>query len=208
MLRLNLAPYGVVYIVTNLVTGKSYVGQTTKSISERWSEHCKRAGKFPGLSGALARYGTTNFTIAQIDVGFSLQDLHLKEILWIQRIKTQAPMGYNLTRGGEGSEAAKAPRGPRTQETKDRIRATLAKNHPQGTCRGKTPEVVERTAQWHRGSKRSEETCTRMKDAWVRRRVRLGIAPPVAPKRTLESRARSSEALKLAWAKRKGTSHE
>lgn len=29
-----------IYLITNNVNGKQYVGQTTKTIEERWKRHC------------------------------------------------------------------------------------------------------------------------------------------------------------------------
>ena len=34
-----MKPYGIIYKITNKVNGKCYIGQTTKSLSDRWSKH-------------------------------------------------------------------------------------------------------------------------------------------------------------------------
>ena len=34
-----MKPYGIIYKITNKVNGKVYIGQTTKSLKKRWTEH-------------------------------------------------------------------------------------------------------------------------------------------------------------------------
>ncbi|RLA24867.1 MAG: hypothetical protein DRQ62_04180 [Gammaproteobacteria bacterium] len=31
----------IIYEITNKITGKQYIGQTTKSLNYRWRQHCK-----------------------------------------------------------------------------------------------------------------------------------------------------------------------
>ena len=53
------------YLITNLVTGKRYVGKTTKTIEKRWIDHktgAKRGGRTP-LQRALRKYSSENFII-------------------------------------------------------------------------------------------------------------------------------------------------
>jgi len=38
-------PFGVVYLITNTVNGKVYVGQTTVGVSKRWKGHKDEARK-------------------------------------------------------------------------------------------------------------------------------------------------------------------
>ena len=33
--------FGIVYLITNLLDGKKYVGQTTRTLEERFSEHAE-----------------------------------------------------------------------------------------------------------------------------------------------------------------------
>ena len=51
--------YGVVYLILNMLNGKKYVGQTTKTVEERFRQH-KRCKK--GLIGkAIRKYGKEKF---------------------------------------------------------------------------------------------------------------------------------------------------
>ena len=94
---------GIIYKITNKITSKAYVGQTTRNIYERWREHKSRANPSDGsyLHNAMAKYGHENFTIEEID---NCDDdiINEKEIEWIAIFNTYYPNGYNLTTGGEG----------------------------------------------------------------------------------------------------------
>lgn len=196
--------YGVVYLITCLVNGKKYVGQTTKTLEQRWKEHRKNRGKKPGLSGAIFKYGSENFKIELLESGVSLQDLFAKEVLWIDKLATHSPSGYNLTRGGEGSAPELRLGIPRPEAVKRKISETLRTRFPNGFGYRPPPAFVEQMASLHRGRKRSPETRARMRDAWDARRERKGIPlpEPRLPGRSIESRTRSSIALTLAWKKR------
>lgn len=95
--------YGCVYVVTNTVNGKQYVGQTVKKVSRRWSEHLgwARAEHPPGaLHRAIRKYGPEVFTVATVAEAYGKQELDALEAKWVQDLKTMAPGGYNLTAGG------------------------------------------------------------------------------------------------------------
>jgi group I intron endonuclease len=51
----------IIYKITNKVNGKIYVGQTTRSLEERWYGHCSTANQHGILGKALIKYGKENF---------------------------------------------------------------------------------------------------------------------------------------------------
>lgn len=62
---------GYIYLITNKINNKKYVGKTTKSIKERWEEHLKDSKKekceIRPLYRAIRKYGIENFTIEEIE---------------------------------------------------------------------------------------------------------------------------------------------
>lgn len=130
----NHATYGIVYVVTNTVNGKQYVGQTTQALAKRWAGHTSRSNKqCRALWNAIQKYGAGAFTLATVDSGTDKDDLDAKETEWVSRLGTVSPAGYNLTTGG-GSSGKPSPEtielrrmallGHTTsQETRDLIRA-------------------------------------------------------------------------------------
>lgn len=95
-----------IYLVTNRITGKQYVGQTTRTVKERWADHCSltKNKHRSALRSAIAKYGSENFSIEIIDSAVSLEELNQKEVDWINKLNTLAPYGYNLEGGGKNKK--------------------------------------------------------------------------------------------------------
>lgn len=93
---------GVIYKATCLITGKSYIGQTIKSLEERKREHYKAKDNFP-FHLALKKYGPENFNWEILEDKILPQDLDEKEIYWIEFYNTYC-QGYNATRGGDNTQ--------------------------------------------------------------------------------------------------------
>ena len=96
--------YGTVYLLTNSVNGKQYVGQTIKDHEDRWSQHITEArGKSQQLiHRAIRKHGVEKFSTAVLQNCCSLVTLDKAEVRWIKKLRTIAPRGYNLTLGGRG----------------------------------------------------------------------------------------------------------
>lgn len=93
-----------IYSLTNEVNGKRYIGQTTRSVEWRWSQHLKHrlTVDFP-IYRALRKYGPDNFTVETLAVSCSIECLNRLESLVIQAYRTLAPNGYNLDSGGKNN---------------------------------------------------------------------------------------------------------
>lgn len=90
-----------IYLITNKINGKQYVGKTNRTIAERFKEHIRdaqrpRCEKRP-LYSAIRKYGANNFFIEEIEE--CPADLASdREIYWISQKDTYSN-GYNATRG-------------------------------------------------------------------------------------------------------------
>lgn len=98
---------GYIYLITNLINSKKYVGKTTTTIDERWKEHCsdsqkERCNKRP-LYSAFNKYGIENFKIEELEYVEDNNKLTDREIYWIQELQTYGHNGYNATKGGDGT---------------------------------------------------------------------------------------------------------
>ena len=92
----------IIYKITNRINGKVYIGQTIKSLKVRWSQHCTPNSNCRFLHNAIIKHGAINFTIEQIDVACSREELDQKEVYWIKYYDSMnQEKGYNLTSGGE-----------------------------------------------------------------------------------------------------------
>ena len=102
---------GYIYLITNTINNKQYVGQTTRTIKERFRQHCYDSKKniFNNmyLHRAMKKYGFENFHVEEIlncqaDTKNELKNLLNKyEIEYIAKYNTLSPCGYNLSPGGD-----------------------------------------------------------------------------------------------------------
>lgn len=90
--------YGIVYKITNLVDGKIYIGQTTRTAKIRFNEHATR--KTP-IGYAIRKYGKENFKVEDIEKCSTFEMLNERERYWIAFFECMIPKGYNLTSGGD-----------------------------------------------------------------------------------------------------------
>lgn len=102
---------GCVYKLTNLITGKCYVGMTTLTVQRRWKAHVwdsKRPSRCL-ITRAIGKYGSIAFKIEILAVSTSRRRLFELERYFIKALDTKHPNGYNLTFGGEGVVAERTP---------------------------------------------------------------------------------------------------
>ena len=96
---------GEIYLITNKVNGKRYVGQTVRTTQSRWRQHVQFAKNYNysnALDNAIRKYGEGNFDVKRILKNIPTEDLDRLEILWIRKLNTQRHNGYNITLGGVG----------------------------------------------------------------------------------------------------------
>lgn len=102
-------PYGVIYVITNTVNGKQYVGQTTREDPiVRWKAHVSLArgrGK-SYICAAIRKYGEEAFRFEVISSANDQEHLNFDEALAIVSLGTMAPNGYNLKEGGSSGKAS------------------------------------------------------------------------------------------------------
>lgn len=99
----------IIYKITNVQTGKMYVGQTKKLLNDRFESHVAAARTCDTyLYRACAKYGISNFSIEVIEC-VSDDELDAREQHWIDALNTLAPFGYNMTIGGTGGDTSTSP---------------------------------------------------------------------------------------------------
>ena len=140
-----------VYIVTNTVNGKQYVGVTASSIKVRWQQHVAHAAKRTvGLQGAIRKHGADKFTIEHIFCAFDYESCQLIERSLIEDRCTLTPNGYNLSHGGDAFPGMK-----HLPETKEKISKGLM-------GRPVSPEMAAK----HGARLNSPESNARRKEVW------------------------------------------
>lgn len=94
-----------IYLITNTVNGKRYIGQTKHNVNKRWQDHQKAAKRhqrknesLPVFQRAILKYGHDKFVVSVLEectdnIAFD------REVVWIKRLSPE----YNMTKGGEHS---------------------------------------------------------------------------------------------------------
>lgn len=96
-----------IYVITNNINGKQYVGKSNHNIEKRFKEHIrdsqkKRCEKRP-LYIAMNKYGARHFHVSLLEE-CSSEDSANREIYWINKLNTYGHNGYNATKGGDSKK--------------------------------------------------------------------------------------------------------
>ncbi len=136
----------LIYKITNKINGKCYVGQTTKSIEQRWKAHCWQCNFNNNMIiyRAIKKYGKENFSIEKICDCQNQKELNESEVKYIKYFDTMCPNGYNLCGGGGG-----------TGIMSDIVKKKISKAH---IGKKATPETREKLRISHLGFKVSDKT--------------------------------------------------
>lgn len=94
---------GCVYLITS-PSRKQYVGQTVRSLDERWREHVREAANGAGdcraLANAIRKYGPEALDVRILHKSSNQDELNALEAREIAERRTLSPRGYNLKTGG------------------------------------------------------------------------------------------------------------
>ncbi len=139
-------PYGVVYLIVNMINGKMYVGQTTRDVWERFAEHCSNTKS--AIGRAIHKYGKENFLVEILVECHAKEQLNTSEMFFVKILNTVAPKGYNLTTGGKNKgHLAELSKAIISRKNKGKKRS---------------PEVCKKISQLKKGMRLSKETRAKM----------------------------------------------
>lgn len=143
-------PYGLIYLLTNLVNGKYYVGQT-RNLKRRIGAHRSSRNKCP-ISNAIRKHGWGNFSVSILTES-SREDIDALESAWIIVTSAAQPgIGYNVRYGGNETTFTAATR-QRMSEAQKRNpnRFWLGKKRPDTSERNK--QIFTGRPAWNSGKK-------------------------------------------------------
>jgi Zn finger protein HypA/HybF involved in hydrogenase expression len=90
-------PYGFIYITTNMINGKRYIGQK-KFLKGKWKNYIGSGYYF---LKAVKKYGKENFKRNIVDIAYSEDELNTKEYEWIKNYNAvESDDYYNAIEGG------------------------------------------------------------------------------------------------------------
>lgn len=95
----------IAYEITNTITGRRYIGITSKGVDARLKQHFRYAAGGKSMAiihQSIRKHGVSAFTIREIASALSWSDLQRVECDLIVQEGTMQPAGYNLMPGGDG----------------------------------------------------------------------------------------------------------
>lgn len=154
----------IIYLLYCLVSRKGYVGQTTRSLQDRWSQHCAyaRGGSEFSIHAAIREHGAEAFDVSILETTDNLEDLNALETEQIKKQNTLSPNGYNRTSGGQRAHhfsaetKAKMSAIAKGKQFSEKTRAKISAANLARGARPPTPII---------GYRHSEETKVKMSAA-------------------------------------------
>lgn len=132
----------IVYLVTNKINGKRYIGATCQLLCQRRGSHFHAALKRNSQTyfhRSIRKYGRENFVFEFVAKFASLKEALAHEVNLIKEVNPE----YNLTNGGDGSVGWKAPR-----ELVERLAQARRGKPGPWSGKGQPPALREGARKW------------------------------------------------------------
>jgi group I intron endonuclease len=121
-----------IYLLRNVVNGKTYVGKTIKSLDERFARHIRASKRIKTyLYNAINKHGYDNFCVELLEKVSNIEILDEREKYWIEFLRPE----YNMTSGGDGgnttqhyTEKQKRERSAKSSASVKRMWASMNKD--------------------------------------------------------------------------------
>lgn len=162
-----------IYLITNLINSKQYVGITKFNIEKRFTQHSRKGFL---LTQSIKKYGKENFNVELIEEVDGSEKAYELEQYYIKHYGTKSPNGYNLTDGGNGlygviiSDEDRKRRSESSKRLHREKRTEMhGKKHTEETKQKMSASSKGKPKPWLIGRKRSEITREKIRQANMKR---------------------------------------
>lgn len=181
----------IIYVATNNVNGKRYVGMTSMALRRRVQSHLQVAAKGSQtiLHNAIRKHGADAFTFEHVASAQCREDMQAVERAMIEQEGTMYPAGYNMTPGGDGFHGRR--RRSSVEQGAAKIRAAHAARTPEEKAawaakisaakKGKSQPWAREIGKYNKGRVRSEEFKAKVSAGMKRYRNRDNMVDNLAP---------------------------
>lgn len=181
-----------IYLITNSVNGKRYVGITTRTPERRWLEHLDAAqrGRRYAMPSAIRKYGATAFQIETLEVCPDVATGLIREQFWIEALGTMVPLGYNTTAGGRGvlrMAVSEETRAKQAAAIRGRKHSEASRARMRQIARQRPAEHLQKIAAAMRGRSHTDEARAKIRKA----RAQQVFSPEAIERRTQKLRGRT-----------------
>jgi len=190
----------IVYKITNIINGKSYIGQTVKILESRFKRHMslinKRHHKKLPFYRALKKYGEENFDKQILRVCKCKEEMDIWEKIYISKFKTtNRKFGYNMHKGGRGGDTF--TNNPNKEEIRKKRSIALKGKYKMPKKLKDILKKVHTGNQYFKGQKHTKETSIKMSKAQMGNQKWLG------KKHTEKWKRENSKRMKKYWKDRR-----
>ena len=200
---------GTIYLVTNKLNGKQYVGQTVMLDN--------RVGHGKMVKQAYKKHGKQNFEYQPIRSGIAdASTMNYLERFWIEAAGSRIPHGYNIEHGGRrGERIADETRAALSAKSKGNKYRLGTKQSPETRAlmsemrKDPSPELRQKWSEARKGRVFSPETIEKIRIGNLGKVVSAETRAKLSAHNTgkivsEETRMKLSAAAKRQWAKTKG----
>lgn len=198
---------GTIYVVTNNLNGKQYVGQTVVAAN--------KVGHGYMVTAAYKKYGKQNFSYEVVKSEIpDRSTLNYLERFWIKAFDSRTPNGYNIEHGGSDKDkVSDETRELKRQQNLGKKHSSETKAKMSAAHRNKTEEqkaeYKAKLSASRTGRKFSSETRAKLSakargrivSEETKAKIRAARANQVISE---ETKLKLSEAAKRQWARQKG----
>jgi group I intron endonuclease len=148
-----------VYIHTNKINGKQYIGQTCQSPEQRW-KNGKGYHHNTYFTRAIQKYGWDNFNHEIIKNNLTKEEADVVEKALIKELNTLNPNGYNAKDGGSNGVPSEETRRKLSESHKGHITSEDTKKKIGAASKGRkhSEEVKKKISEVNKGHKVTDET--------------------------------------------------
>ena len=139
-----------VYIHTNKINGKKYIGQTCQNPPENRWKNGKGYSNNTHFTRAIQKYGWDNFEHEVVKSQISKEEADILERMLIKELNTMNPNGYNAKDGGSNGRPS------------DETKRKLSESHKGYIV---SEETKRKISEGNKGKKISEETRKKISEA-------------------------------------------
>ena len=151
----------IIYLITNTLNGKKYVGQTVQPLQKRMRAHrwiSSSTQKNMPIAHAIQKHGWSNFEVEVLCNCNSQEELNEKEVFYSRLHNTMSPDGYNLRVGNGPGTMAESTKAKISASNTGKVVSEETKQKSSLAHQGQTLSEVnkEKLRQMYKGQKLSD----------------------------------------------------
>lgn len=179
-----------VYLITNTITGRRYVGSSSQ-VGRRLSMHLRGVTSLP-IKLDMELYGRQSFEVSILDVVDTLDNLPVMEQIWTANLKPE----YNRHRFGGAGHSSRN----RSAETRAKLSVAASNRRYSEEEKLRRGAFLKNAAYSRKGIKHSAETKAKMSAAKKGKKLGIPLPPEqVAAQKAGRARRREFQEITSSW---------